>query len=175
MGKILYRIHLKNGRKSEKLYESTKDWIVDYKIQEVLKIEDVKVKSKKKNPRTFELSNNKNDLVLMISKRSKEDVDLSKECGYTVTYNCPSLDKVFIGMKLLEVSNDFVLQAELLDIVEYNKELHTHWKGPGYRPNTEWSCAIFHTNAIVLPRHEVENVYGKLKGTQGGISYINTK
>ena len=175
MEKILYRIHLKNGKQSEKLYETTKDWMADYKIHEVLKIEDVRLKTKSKKPKVFELSTIKNDLILMITKRSKGDINLSNECGYTVTYNSPSMDKVFIGMKFLEVSDDFVLQAELLDIVEYNKEKHTHWKGPGYKPSEEWSCAIFHTNSIVTPRYEVEMIYGKLKGTQGGISYLKNK
>ena len=40
MEKILYRIYLKNGKSSEKLYESTKDWMAEFKINEVLKIED---------------------------------------------------------------------------------------------------------------------------------------
>jgi hypothetical protein len=74
-----------------------------------------------------------------------------------------------------DLNNKKVLQAELLDIVEYNKEKHTHWKGPGYKPSEEWSCAIFHTNAIVTPKYEVEKIYGKLKGTQGGISYLKNK
>ena len=57
MEKILYRIHLKNGKQSEKLYETTKDWMADYKIHEVLKIEDVRLKTKSKKPKVFELSN----------------------------------------------------------------------------------------------------------------------
>jgi hypothetical protein len=175
MEKILFRIHLKNGKKSEKLYESTKEWMADFKVHEVLKIEDVKVNSKTKKPKVSELSTIKGDLILLITKRSKNDIDLSKECGYTVTYKKPSFIKVFKGMKFLEASDDFVLEAELDNIVEYNKEVHTYWKGPGYKPNEEWSCTIFHINSNVIPREEAEKLYGKLKGTQGGISYLKIK
>ena len=175
MEKILFRIHLKNGKKSEKLYESTKEWMADFKVHEVLKIEDVKVNSKTKKPKVLELSTIKGDLILLITKRSNEDIGLSSECGYTVTYKTPSFLKVFKGMKFLEVSDNLVLQADLDNIVEYDKEKHIHWKGPGYKPNEEWSCTIFHTNSNVLPRVEAERIYGKLKGTQGGISYLNMK
>jgi hypothetical protein len=174
MGKILYRIHLKNGKTSEKLYETTKDWMADYKIHEVLKIEDVRLKSKSKKLK-LELSTTNGDLILLITKRSNEDIGLSNECGYTVTYKTPSFLKVFKGMKFLEVSEDLVLQAELDNIVEYEKEKHIHWKGPGYKPNEEWSCTIFHTNSNVLTREDAEIIYGKLKGTQGGISYLKSK
>jgi hypothetical protein len=174
MGKILFRIHLKNGKTSEKLYETTKDWMADYKIHEVLKIEDVRLKSKSKKLK-LELSTTNGDLILLITKRSNEDIGLSNECGYTVTYKTPSFLKVFKGMKFLEVSEDLVLQAELDNIVEYEKEKHIHWKGPGYKPNEEWSCTIFHTNSNVLTREDAEIIYGKLKGTQGGISYLKSK
>jgi len=174
MEKILFRIHLKNGKKSEKLYETSKDWMADFKIHEVLRIEDVKVSSKTKKPK-LELSTTKGDLILLITKRSNEDIGLSNECGYTVTYKKPSFLKVFKGMKFLEVSDELVLQAELDNIVEYEKEKHIHWKGPGYKPNEEWSCTIFHTNSTVLPREDAEIIYGKLKGTQGGISYLKSK
>lgn len=172
MERILFRVHLKNGRKSDKLYESQKDWSSDYKLSEILKIENVRFKVKTKTQKEFILSDKNTNLVLMITNRTIDDINLSKECSYTTTYKYPSNKKVFTGMKFLEVSEDYVLIGEVQKIESYNKEKHFHWKGPGYKPNEEWVCVIFHSNSVIKTRNEIEKIYGKLKGTQGGITYL---
>jgi hypothetical protein len=116
----------------------------------------------------------KDKQAILISARSNEDLDISKGCGYAVMYNCPKKDKIYEGMKYLEVSDEYVLEAEIVRLEKYEKGAHHHWKGPGYRPEKTWKWAIFHKNGKIVSRDLVERKYSnKLKGTQGGISYIN--
>jgi hypothetical protein len=112
--------------------------------------------------------------ALLISKRSVEDLKMSLSCGYAVTYNCPKRERLYDGMRYLEVSDEQVLVAKVVRIEKYEKGVHHHWKGPGYRPEKEWEWAIFHKDGVIVDRKSVEKEYNNpLKGTQGGISYIN--
>ena len=112
-------------------------------------------------------------MVIVISARSNEDLEISKDCGYAVMYNCPKRDKIYEGMKYLEVSENYVLEATITKLEKYEKGAHYHWKGPGYKPDKTWKWALFHKNGKIVPRKNVEERYSNpLKGTQGGISYI---
>jgi hypothetical protein len=117
-------------------------------------------------------SKNLNEFALEISARDKNDIQLSFDCGYTVSYNKPNEDKIFEGMLYFETSDEEVLVAEFDHWEKYDKMLHHHWKGPGYRPEKEWEWALFHKNAKIVPRTEVEKEYGKIVGRQGGIGYV---
>jgi hypothetical protein len=76
-------------------------------------------------------------------------------------------------MRYLEVSDEQVLEAEVIRIEKYEKGVHHHWKGPGYRPDKEWEWAIYHKRGRIIDRRTAEKKYDNpLKGTQGGISYI---
>jgi hypothetical protein len=114
------------------------------------------------------------DLALLISQRSDVDLEISINCGYAVMYNCPSKTKIFPGMRYLEVSEDKVLEAEIVKLEKYEKSIHTHWGGITPRfPDKVWRYAIFHKNGKIMDRKDMEKKYGNpLKGTQGGISYI---
>jgi hypothetical protein len=111
--------------------------------------------------------------ALLISGRSDDDLNLSLDCGYAVMYNCPTRSKLYLGMPYLEVSKNVVLEAEVVRIEKYEKSIHHHWKGPGYRPEKEWAWAIYHRNGKILQRENAQTKYeNPLNGTQGGISYI---
>lgn len=113
------------------------------------------------------------DEALLISKRSNDDLKTSLGCGYSVTYNCPKADRLYEGMRYLEVSDDQVLEAHVSRIERYEKSIHHHWKGPGLKPNKEWAWAIFHVKGELVSRAFAQEKYSNsLKGTQGGISYI---
>jgi len=117
-------------------------------------------------------SKNNNEFALEISARDNEDIQRSFDCGYTVSYNKPNEDKVFEGMTYFETSDDSVLVAEFVRWEKYDRMLHSQWVGPGYRPEKEWEWALFHKNAKIVPRSEVEEKYGKIVGRQGGIGYV---
>jgi hypothetical protein len=163
----LYKVHLKSGS-STKLYETPQEAMQEHRGN-IVKFEEVFTKPMTKK---FETPIVKGEEALLISKRDNDDLATSKECGYAVTYNSPSLKKIYDGMVYLELSDDSVLVAEVVRLERYSKLIHHHWKGPGYRPDKEWQWAIYHRKGQIISRELAEQKYGKLKGTQGGISYV---
>jgi hypothetical protein len=163
----LYKVQLLDGKETTTLYETRQDALRAHRGN-VAKLIEVLPKGIKKK---VEVTND--ELVIVISARSNEDLEISKDCGYAVMYNCPKRDKIYEGMKYLEVSDDYVLEATITKLEKYEKGAHHHWKGPGYKPDKTWKWALFHKNGKITPRKNVEERYSNpLKGTQGGISYI---
>lgn len=163
----LYKVQLLDGKETTTLYETRQDALRAHRGN-VSKLIEVLPKGIKKK---VEVTND--ELVIVISARSNEDLEISKDCGYAVMYNCPKRDKIYEGMKYLEVSDDYVLEATITKLEKYEKGAHHHWKGPGYKPDKTWKWALFHKNGKITPRKNVEERYSNpLKGTQGGISYI---
>lgn len=163
----LYQVVLLNGSTSPQLYETRQDALRAHRGNISKLVEVLPKVTKKKVEVTHD------QLAIVISARSNEDLDISKDCGYAVMYNCPKRDKIYEGMIYLEISDDYVLEATITKLEKYEKSVHHHWKGPGYRPNKEWKWALFHKNGKIIPRNVAEKKYSNpLKGTQGGISYI---
>ena len=163
-----YRVQLLDGKETTTLYETRQEAVRAHRGNIVKLIE---VLPKHTKPKVVVPTNDQ--LAIVISKRSNEDLEISKSCGYAVMYNCPKMDKIYDGMKYLEVSNDYVLEATITKLEKYEKSIHHHWKGPGYRPDKTWKWAIFHKDGKLVPRKSAEERYSNpLKGTQGGISYI---
>lgn len=163
-----YKVVFLNGITSTESYNTRQEAIRAHRGNVSKLVEVIPKKPIKKN----EVVASTNE-ALLISKRSDEDLEISKNCGYAVTYNCPKKDRLYEGMRYLEVSDDNVLEAEVLRIERYEKSIHHHWKGPGYRPDKEWAWAIFHRNGTIKSKVDMVKKYGNpLKGTQGGISYI---
>ncbi len=162
-----YRVQLLDGREITTLYETRQEALRTHrgniaKLIEVLpKVTKTKVIS------------SSDELAIVISARSNDDLEISKDCGYAVMYNCPKRDKIYEGMRYLEVSDDFVLEATITKLEKYEKGAHHHWKGPGYKPDKTWKWALFHKGGKIIPRKLAEQRFSNpLKGTQGGISYI---
>ena len=163
----LYKVQLLDGKETTTLYETRQDALRAHRGNVAKLIEVLPKETKKKVEPTSD------QLAIVISARSNEDLEISKDCGYAVMYNCPKRDKIYEGMKYLEVSDDFVLEATITKLEKYEKGAHHHWKGPGYKPDKTWKWALFHKNGKIVPRKNVEERYSNpLKGTQGGISYI---
>jgi hypothetical protein len=163
----LYKVQLLDGKETTTLYETRQDALRAHRGNVAKLIEVLPKEIKKKVEPTSD------QLAIVISARSNEDLEISKDCGYAVMYNCPKRDKIYEGMKYLEVSDDFVLEATITKLEKYEKGAHHHWKGPGYKPDKTWKWALFHKNGKIVPRKNVEERYSNpLKGTQGGISYI---
>ena len=157
----------KNGMTHPQMFDTASEAVKVVGISNICKMEEVNVDVTRKygpdkNP----------DEILVISKRSNEDLEISKECGYTVTYNKPSLDKVFEGMVMFEASDENVFITKFTALRSYDRNSHTAWKGPGYRPEKEWEWAIFHQKGEIIPRLVAEEQYGKIPGVQGGIGYL---
>ncbi len=164
-----YQVVLLNGTTASEYFPTRQDALRAHRgnISKLVEVVSKQRPSTKSTPATGE--------ALLISKRSKEDLDISLECGYAVTYNCPKKERLYEGMKYLEVADDYVLEAEVVKLERYEKSVHHHWKGPGYRPDKVWEWSIFHKNGRILDRKAAEKKYNNsLKGTQGGISYIKT-
>ena len=159
-----------NGSSPSTLYETRQEALRAHRgnIQKLVEVIPKVIKSKKEIVRN-------SDLALLISQRSDEDLDISIGCGYAVMYNCPSRTKIYPGMRYLEVSSDNVLEAEIVRLEKYEKSVHTDWSGITPRfPDKLWKYAIYHKNGKIIDRKVIEEKYGNpLKGTQGGISYIN--
>ena len=163
----LYKVQLLDGTETTKLYETRQEALRAHRGN-ISKLIEVLPKATKPKP-----VSTVDELVIVISARSNEDLEISKDCGYAVMYNCPKRDKIYEGMKYLEVSDNYVLEATITKLEKYEKGAHYHWKGPGYKPDKTWKWALFHKNGKIVPRKNVEERYGNpLKGTQGGISYI---
>jgi hypothetical protein len=163
-----YRVQLLDGKETTTLYETRQEAIRAHRGN-ILKLVEVLPRQTTKKVSTPVID----QLAIVISARSNEDLDISKDCGYAVMYNCPKTDKIYEGMKYLEVSNEYVLEATISKLEKYEKSIHHHWKGPGYKPDKTWKWAIFHKDGKLVPRKSAEQRYSNpLKGTQGGISYI---
>lgn len=163
-----YRVQLLDGKETTTLYETRQDAVRVHRGN-IAKL--IEVLPKHTKPKVSAPTNDQ--LAIVISKRSNEDLDISKGCGYAVMYNCPKMDKIYNGMRYLEISEDYVLEATITKLEKYEKSIHHHWKGPGYRPEKTWKWAIFHKDGRIIPRKSAEEKYSNpLKGTQGGISYI---
>ena len=163
-----YRVQLLDGKETTTLYETRQEAVRAHRGN-IAKL--IEVLPKHTKPKVVAPTNDQ--LAIVISARSNEDLDISKGCGYAVMYNCPKTDNIYDGMKYLEVSGDHVLEATIIKLEKYEKSVHHHWKGPGYKPDKVWKWAIFHKDGKIVPRKAVEERYSNpLKGTQGGISYI---
>jgi hypothetical protein len=163
----LYKVQLLDGKETTKLYETRQEALRAHRGN-ISKLIEVLPRATKTKPVPIV-----DELVIVISARSNEDLEISKDCGYAVMYNCPKRDKIYEGMKYLEVSENYVLEATITKLEKYEKGAHYHWKGPGYKPDKTWKWALFHKNGKIVPRKNVEERYSNpLKGTQGGISYI---
>jgi hypothetical protein len=163
----LYRVQLIDGEQPSTLYQTRQEAVRAHRGNISKLIEVLPKQTKPKPIPTIE------QLAIVISSRSYEDLEISKDCGYTVTYNCPKMDNIFEGMKYIEVSKDFVLEATIQRLEKYEKGAHHHWKGPGLKPDKIWKWAIYHKDGKLTPRKVAELRYDNpLKGTQGGISYI---
>lgn len=163
----VYKVQLLDGRESSTLYETRMDALRAHRGNIAKLIEVLPKHTKKKVEQTSD------QLAIVISARSNEDLEISKDCGYAVMYNCPKRDKIYEGMKYLEVSDEYVLEATITKLEKYEKTVHHHWKGPGYKPDKVWKWALFHKNGKIISRKNAEERYSNpLKGTQGGISYI---
>lgn len=164
----LYRVQLLDGREPAATFETRQDALRAHRGNVAKLIEVLPKHTTKKVAVTSD------QLAIVISARSNEDLDISKDCGYAVMYNCPKRDKIYEGMKYLEVSDEYVLEATITKLEKYEKSVHHHWVGPGYRPDKTWKWALFHKGGKIISRKNAEEKYSnKLKGTQGGISYIS--
>jgi hypothetical protein len=166
----LYKVHLKNGKIPVTLYQSPSDAFKEHGASNIEKINEVSVKK----GITSEVAKSK-DLVLVLSSRGDDDLKLSIKCGYAVTYNCPSYKKIYQGMKYLEVSENLVLEAEILKLEKFDLKVHQDWAVLLPKDTQKlWKWSIYHTKAVIIPRFEAEIKYGKILGVQGGIGYINS-
>jgi hypothetical protein len=164
----LYKVQLLDGKETTTLYETRQEAIRAHRGN-ISKLIEVLPKATKTKP-----APTADELVIVISARSNEDLEISKDCGYAVMYNSPKKDKIYEGMKYLEVSEDHVLEGTIYKLEKYEKSVHTRWSSIVPRfPTKTWKWAIFHKNGKIVPRKNVEERYSNpLKGTQGGISYI---
>lgn len=163
-----YQVVLLNGVISSTLYETRQD-AVRANRGNILKLVEVIPRKK------LELQPKENpNEALFISQRSDEDLSISKNCGYAVMYNCPKRDRIFEGMRYLEVSEDHVLEADLVRLEKYERTVHTAWSHVTPRdPKKPWRYVVYHRNAKMITKEEAQKKYNNtLKGTQGGISYL---
>jgi len=164
------KVTLKNGMSHPELFDTATMAVKTVGISNILKMEEVNQEVKQKYGHEF----NK-DQCLVISKRSNIDLEISLKCGYTVTYNKPSLQKVYNGMTIFETSEGAVLISKFVTLRNWDCNTHKDYTPPGYRPDKEWEWAIFHKDSEIFDRSELEKKIGKIPGVQGGIGYYVPK
>jgi hypothetical protein len=103
----LYKVQLLDGKETTKLYETRQEALRAHRGN-ISKLIEVLPRATKTKPAPIV-----DELVIVISARSNEDLEISKDCGYAVMYNCPKRDKIYEGMKYLEVSENYVLEATI--------------------------------------------------------------
>lgn len=160
------KVILKSGMTHPQLYDTAGQAVKEVGISNIAKMEEVNVDVPKKYGHSY----NK-DEMLVISKRSNEDLEKSLQCGYTVTYNKPSLEKVYEGMTVLETSEDRVLMGKFVALRSWDPAVHKDYIPPGYRPDKDWEWAIYNKDSQILNRSELEEQIGRIPGVQGGIGY----
>lgn len=163
----MIKVHLKDGKICTDLFETPSQAIKKYGITNIAKLEEVNDK------KLIVTKPRDSQIILEVSKRTEEDLKLSKECGYTLAYTKPSMDKIYSGMVFVESSDKHVLVSEFQRLEKFDKLVHHHWKNIGYKPAKTWKVALYHKNAKLITKEEAEKQYGKLTNTIGGIGYIN--
>ena len=103
-----YRVQLLDGREITTLYETRQEAVRAHRGN-INKL--IEVLPRHTKPKIVAPTNDQ--LAIVISARSDEDLNISKDCGYAVMYNCPKMDKIYDGMKYLEVSDEYVLEATI--------------------------------------------------------------
>jgi len=161
-----FKVIQKNGMSHPTLFDTIGEAIKAVGIKNVQKFVEVEDPKSKGKPDVM-----KGDEMLVISKRSNEDLEKSLQCGYTVTYNKPNLEKVYRGMTVLETSEDRVLVGKFKDLTNWDPAVHKDYIPPGYRPDKDWEWAIFNTDAEIVDRAKLEEEIGRIPGVQGGIGY----
>jgi hypothetical protein len=160
------KVILKSGMTHPELFDTAGMAVKTVGISNISKMEEVNVDVPKKYGHEY----NKSEM-LVISKRSNEDLEKSLRCGYTVTYNKPSLEKVYEGMAILETSEDKVLMGKFVALRSWDPSVHKDFIPPGYRPDKDWEWAIYNKDSRIVDRLELEEKIGKIPGVQGGIGY----
>jgi len=160
------KVVLKSGTTYPTEFDTVTEAIKTVGINDVSKIIEVNIDAPKKIGHTYD-----KDSILVISKRSNEDLEKSLSCGYTVTYNKPSSDRVFEGMTMVETSEDKALIGKFVSLRNWDPGLHKDFIPPGYRPDKDWEWAIYNRDAKIVDREELEKTIGKIPGVQGGIGY----
>jgi hypothetical protein len=77
---------------------------------------------------------------------------------------------VFVGMPILEVGVDTILESTVSMIGRYDKNAHKGWDVDG----KEWEWVLYHKRGNVLSIEEAKKKYGdfdKALGRDGVISY----
>ena len=112
-----YRVQLLDGREITTLYETRQEALRAHRgnIAKLIEVLPRATKVKVTPP--------SDELAIVISARSNDDLEISKDCGYAVMYNCPKRDKIYEGMRYLEVSDEFVLEATITKLEKYEKNL----------------------------------------------------
>lgn len=164
------KVILKNGMSLPELFNTASEAVKTVGIKNIGNLVEVNVDVKQKYGHSF----NK-DEMLVISKRSDDDLQKSLACGYTVTYNKPSSDKVYEGMTILETSDENVLIGKFVALRNWDPSVHKDFIPPGYRPDKDWEWAIYNKDSVIINREELESQIGKIPGVQGGIGYYNPK
>lgn len=160
------KVILKSGFSYPEMFDTAGMAVKTVGIKNIAKMEEINVDVPKKYGHTF----NKEEM-LVISKRSNEDLEKSLRCGYTVTYNKPSLEKVYEGMTLLETSEDKVLIGKFVALRSWDPTVQKDYIPPGYRPDKDWEWSIYNRDSKIVDRAELEKEIGRIPGVQGGIGY----
>jgi len=164
------KVILKNGLSHPTLFDTATDAMREVGVKNVLNMVEVNQDVKQKYGHQF----NENQ-YLIISKRSNEDLETSLGCGYCVTYNKPSLEKVYKGMTIIETSEDKVLIGKFVTLRSWDPNTHKDYIPPGYRPDKDWEWSIYHKDSKIIDRSELESKIGRIPGVQGGIGYYTPK
>ena len=78
-----YKVELLDGRIPDKIFETRQEAVRAYRGN-ISKLIEFVPRETKKNSETAT-----DQLAILISARSNQDLDISLDCSYAVMYNCP--------------------------------------------------------------------------------------
>ena len=159
-------IEKRDGKVNSQLFESIKDAVKVVGAANIQKLEEVNYEE--------EVSESSLDkkLMVVVARKSNDELTISEKSGYTATVSRPMLTKVFNGMTILEVGEDKILESSLSMIGRYDKNAHKVWNSDA----REWEWIMYHKKGKTLSLVEAKTKYGDLErlvGRDGAISYVS--
>lgn len=164
-----YKVITKQGKSHGTLFDTLKTAISTIGVSNIQKIEEVNISDSSDD----KIVDKK--IAMLLTKRSDDDINISKKSGYTVSYVKPVNAKLFDGMKVIEVGETTVLVATLKVISRYEASLYPAWDSSKYDSTKEWDWVLLHKGAKLMKMKEAIQQFGDLSGSTSGTSYIKLK
>jgi hypothetical protein len=161
-----YKVITKDGKAIGQLFDTIKDALNHVGTSSVQKIEELNLEEDTNDS----LIDKRN--IILISRKSNEELESSDKTNQSLTYSRPMLTKVFNGMIVLEVGEDKILESSLSVMGRFDSGIQRVWKNDTDKP---WEWVLYHKKGKYLTPEEATAKYGDIDsylGKEGVIVYM---